>query len=235
MVFRIKVFNLWVIGICLALLLGIMIYLGLKTETVKNLPVSEKVLVLDAGHGGMDGGANLKDGTMEKNINLSITKYLKEYLEQSGAKVIMTREKDISLHENITDTIKNKKRADLLKRREIANTSGADAFISIHINYFEQEKYKGAQVFYETKNSQSIDLAKSIQDSMVNLLDKNNKRTIAKIADNKILYNDLKIPSVLVECGFLSNNDEAKLLKTKEYQQKVAYSIYLGIMDYFTK
>ena len=235
MVFKIKVFNLWVIGICLFLLFGIMIYLGLRTETVKNLPVSEKVLVLDAGHGGMDGGANLKDGTMEKNINLSITKYLKEYLEQSGAKVIMTREKDISLHEISTDTIKNKKRADLLKRREIANTSGADAFISIHINYFEQEKYKGAQVFYETKNSQSIDLAKSIQDSMVNLLDKNNKRTIAKIADNKILYNDLKIPSVLVECGFLSNNNEAKLLKTKEYQQKVAYSIYLGIMDYFAK
>ena len=235
MVFKIKFSQLLIITVSIFLVFAVMIVNGFKKETVKNLPVSEKVIVLDAGHGGLDGGATAGDGTMEKTINLSIAKYLKVYLEQSGTKVIMTREKDISLHDNMNDTIKNKKRSDLLKRREIANTSGADAFVSIHINYFEQEKYKGAQVFYETKNSNSIDLAKSIQDSMVNLLDKDNKRTIAKIAQNKILYNDLKIPSVLVECGFLSNNNEAKLLKTKEYQRKVAYSIYLGIMDYFAK
>ncbi len=208
---------------------------GNKKEVINNLPISGKVIVVDAGHGGFDGGAVSKDGISEKNITLSISKYLKKYLEQSGAKVIMTRSSDTALNSDDSVKIRQKKRSDLLKRREIANTSGGDAFISIHINFFSESKYKGAQVFYESKNPDSMKLAASVQEKMIDVLEKENKRTIAKIADNKILYQDLKVPSILAECGFLSNPDEAMLLNTEEYREKVAYSIYLGILEYFSK
>lgn len=233
MVFKFKKWQVYAVVLVISLLLAVLTVNAVRSPVIKNMPVSQKVIVVDAGHGGLDGGATSKDGFLEKNINLSIAKYLKEYLEQSGAKVIMTRSDDVSLHKNDSDTVKNKKRSDLIARRNLANSSGGDAFISIHINYFQQSKYKGAQVFYETKNSSSITLAECIQKEMIDILDKNNNRTIAKIASNKILYQDLKIPSVLVECGFLSNPDEAKLLSTKEYQKKTAYSIYMGILDYF--
>ena len=233
MIIRFKKWHIYLVFLLLSAILAFLTFKSISKPVIKNMPVSEKVIVLDAGHGGLDGGASSKDGSKEKDINLSIVKHLKKYLEQSGAKVVMTRTEDVSLHQNDADTIKNKKRSDLLKRRNIANTSGGDAFISIHMNYFEQSKYKGAQVFYETKNSSSITLAQCIQKEMINILDKSNNRTPLKIASGKILYQDLKIPSVLVECGFLSNPDEAKLLKTPEYQKKVAYSIYMGILDYF--
>ena len=202
MVIRFKKWHIYLIILILSLIFAYLTVKAVKKPIIKNMPVSEKVIVIDAGHGGLDGGASSKDGFLEKNINLSIAKYLKEYLEQSGAKVIMTRLDDISLHQNENDTVKNKKRSDLLKRREIANSAGADAFVSIHINYFEQSKYKGAQVFYESKNHSSIALAQCIQKEMINILDKNNNRTPLKIADGKILYQDLKIPSVWLSADF---------------------------------
>ena len=191
-------------------------------------------IVLDAGHGGIDGGAVSADGIQEKNINLDIAKRLKAYLEHSGAQVIMTREKDISLHKNDSESIKNKKRSDLNARKEMVNNSAAEIFISIHLNHFGQSKYKGAQVFYEPLHAGSIKLAGCIQGEMREALDKDNKRMPAKIGDDKLLFRNLKIPSVIVECGFLSNPGEALLLSTPEYRQKVAYSIYMGILSYFS-
>lgn len=206
-----------------------------KTETLASLPVSERIIVVDAGHGGMDGGAESASGIKEKDINLKITKYLKSYLEQGGAKVVMTRESDISLHENDNAAIRSRKRQDLLKRREIANTSGADMLLSIHLNQFEQSKYKGAQVFYETASPKSKLLATSIQSSMRENLDKTNTRTEMKIASNKLQFQDLNLPAVIIECGFLSNPEEALMLNTPEYQEKIALSIYLGVLSYYNQ
>lgn len=206
-----------------------------KTETLAALPVSDRIIVVDAGHGGMDGGAESASGIKEKDINLNIAKYLKSYLEQGGAKVIMTRESDVSLHENDDAAIRSRKRQDLLKRREIANTSGADMLLSIHLNQFEQSKYKGAQVFYETSSPKSKLLAASVQSSMRENLDKSNTRAEMKIASSKLQFQNLNLPAVIIECGFLSNPEEALMLNTPEYQEKTALAIYLGVLSYYNQ
>ena len=216
---------------CVALTFTVKLCGYAKKETIATFPIKDRTVVIDAGHGGIDGGASA-NGSLEKNINLSIAKYLKSYLEQSGAKVVMTRETDKTLGENET-TVKGKKRADLKERKRMVNDTAPDVFVSIHQNFFEESKYKGAQVFYETNNINSFKLAGIVQESLKNNLDKSNERQCAEIAKGKILFRDLKVPSILVECGFLSNREEAELLKTKEYQQKVAYAIFLGISQYF--
>ena len=208
---------------------------ALKKEVLARFPVCEKTIVIDAGHGGIDGGAVSKDGISEKDINLSIAKYLESYLTQSGAKVIMTRSKDESLHNKDAESINDKKKSDLTVRRDKVNSSGADLFISIHQNYFTQEKYKGAQTFYEPKSPSSKTAALIIQNSLKDNADNSNLRLPMQIDSSKMLFSDLKVPAVLVECGFLSNPDEAKMLSEKDYQQKLAFSIYLGIIQYFDK
>lgn len=206
---------------------------AMNKEVLASLPVKDRIIVVDAGHGGLDGGAVSVDGTKEKDINLIIAKYLENYLKQGGAKVIMTRTSDISLHKSENATTKQKKREDLLNRKEIANLSGADMLISIHLNKFSEGKYSGAQVFYETKFLKSKEIANSVQNSLKNQLNKNNNRVEMKIDSSKLQFQNLSIPAIIVECGFLSNSDEAKLLSTDEYQKKVALSIYLGILNYY--
>ncbi len=230
----IKLKKIYYVFFAAGLVLIIFLCSAFADNSVVSMPVTDRVIIIDAGHGGLDGGAVSSDGVQEKNINLDIAKRLKVYLEHSGAKVLMTREKDISLHKNDDESIKNKKRSDLNTRREMVNNSDAEIFVSIHLNFFEQSKYKGAQVFYEKLHPESVKLAGCIQSEMKEALDKENKRMPAKIGDDKMLFRNLKIPSVIVECGFLSNPSEAMLLNTPEYRQKVAYSIYMGIMDYFS-
>ena len=121
----------------------------------------------------------------------------------------------------------------MIKRREIANSSGADMMISIHLNKFEQTKYKGAQVFYEPNFAESHTLAKVMQKTLIENLDKENKRQEMKIDSSKLQFKELSVPSILVECGFLSNPDEVVLLADDNYQKKVAFSIYLGILNYY--
>ena len=207
----------------------------LKQDVLARFPVCEKTIVIDAGHGGIDGGAVSKEGTSEKDINLSIAKYLESYLTQSGAKVIMTRTGDVSLHGRNAETVNEKKKSDLLKRKEKVNSSGADLFISIHQNYFTESKYKGAQTFYEPKSPHSKAAALIIQNSLKDNADNSNLRLPMQIDSSKMLFSDLKVPAVLVECGFLSNPEEARLLSEEDYHQKLAFSIYLGIIQYFDK
>lgn len=212
------------------------VFVTVKNEIIKTSatpPLSGKRIVIDAGHGGMDGGAVSKSGISEKDINLKIAFYLKNYLEKNGAKVIMTRSNDRSLHTNEKVSVKSKKRSDLLARRNIANNADADILISIHLNFFEQSKYKGAQVFYEGQHKESSVLAQKIQSELKNGLDNNNNRQIAKISDSKIMYQNLNLPAVITECGFLSNPDEAEKLTQKDYQEKVALCISLGVIKYF--
>ncbi len=199
------------------------------------MPVSNRTVVVDAGHGGIDSGAQAENGTKEKDINLKIAQFLKSYLEQGGAKVIMTRTEDVSLYDDENASIKTKKRQDLLNRRELANTSGADMMISIHLNQFQESRYKGAQVFYESTFPKSHTLATAIQTSLRQNIDQTNNRVEMKIANDKLQFQELNLPSVIVECGFLSNPEESLMLETEEYQKKIAFAIYLGILSYYNQ
>lgn len=202
-------------------------------ETISYMPITNKTIVLDAGHGGIDSGASSNDKTIyEKNINLSITLKLKELIEASGGLVILTRDDDSSLYEESENkTIRQKYNENLKNRKKIVDESDADMFISIHLNSFTESKYSGAQTFYPEGMNDSKILAKSIQDELKRVVDNTNNRVI-KPRDNLYLLKNCKMPSVLIECGFLSNNKEANLLNDEKYQDKIAWSIYAGIQKY---
>lgn len=198
----------------------------------KSLPV----VIIDAGHGGFDGGATTADGVPEKDINLNISKYLKEYLEFFGFKTIMTREADVSLEDEGLTTVKARKTSDIHNRFKLMNETENSIFISVHQNKFSVEKYHGAQVFYSPGCFEdSSRLAQCIQDSIVKNLQTDNTRLIKKCDTSVyLIYNAVK-PAVLVECGFLSNNGDAANLKTPEYQKKTAFCIALGVLDSCTQ
>lgn len=210
-----------------------------SSETVmKYMPVTNKVIVLDAGHGGIDSGTLSSDKTVvEKEINLLITHKIRELLESSGAHVILTREDDSSLYvEDGNKTIRQKYNENLKNRKQIIEDSNADMFVSIHMNALTGEgasKYYGAQTFYPSGKEDSIKLSKTIQQELKRVVDNTNNREI-KPRDDLYLLKDNKIPSVLIECGFLSNEKESKLLTNEEYQEKIAWAIYVGIQNYFT-
>lgn len=197
------------------------------------LPTSNKVIVIDAGHGEPDGGATGISGVLEKDINLAIAQKLQSLLEQSGSIVILTRSDDYSIHDPDKQTIREKKNSDLRNRKKIMNESGADVFVSIHLNKFEQSQYYGAQVFYSTNNEQSEVLAKVVQKELIDVIDNGNTREAKAAGDNIYLMREAAIPAIVVECGFLSNPEEERLLQTEEYQEKLAWSIYVGLIKYF--
>lgn len=194
-----------------------------------------KVVVIDPGHGSPDGGATGHSGTLEKDINLAIAKKLGSYLQQGGAHVIYTREDDNAVTDNLNAKIKEIKRADLSNRKNLKNNSGADLFISIHMNKFEQSKYKGAQVFYPGNSPESKKLAETIQQSITEFADNTNCREAKDSKNDIFILNDSKIPSVLVECGFLSNPEEEAKLMSQEYQSEIAYAIFGGISRYLIR
>ncbi|MCY6957398.1 N-acetylmuramoyl-L-alanine amidase CwlD [Clostridium sp. ZC22-4] len=192
----------------------------------------QKVILIDPGHGGIDGGAVSKNGTVEKNINLAISNNLRTKLEKKGFKVIMTREEDKGLYSD-KGKVRDKKNEDLNNRCRMKKESNCDAFISIHLNMFQQSQYYGAQVWHE-KQPESARLAHITQQNLVKDLDNNNNRK-EKCAKGayKILRCSCNIPSILVECGFLSNEAEERMLKTDSYQEKIASSLSKSIEEYF--
>ena len=192
----------------------------------------ERVVLIDAGHGGFDGGAKSKSGTIEKDINLKIALKLKECLESKGYKVYLTRENDEALDNN-GSTIKEKKREDLKKRRDMKKEVNCDIFISIHQNMFPQEKCYGAQVWHGS-NDVSKKLADYVQDSIKEIVNDNNKRVSKPAGDSYLILRDeYKGASILLECGFLSNIEEEKRLQTEEHQNSLVDGISLGIEKYF--
>lgn len=203
-------------------------------EAISYMPITNRTIVLDAGHGGIDSGTSSDDKTIfEKDINLAITLKLKELIESSGGLVVLTRDDDSSLYEeNGNKTTRQKYNENLKNRKKIADESNADMFISIHLNYFTQSKYYGAQTFYPESNKDGKALASCIQDEFKRVVDNSNNRVI-KPRNDLYLLKDCKIPSALIECGFLSNEKEAKLLNDEEYQEKIAWAIYSGIQKYF--
>ncbi len=202
-------------------------------QQVFSVPVSNKVIVLDAGHGGFDAGASANQ-VVEKEINLKVALYLKEYLEQGGAIVLLTRDSDMSTAEEGKSGISAKK-SDLLSRKKLADSSECDIFVSIHMNQFPQEKFRGAQVFYSDDQDLGKLLGDEIQQGLKDALQDQNTRIAKKIDGGVFLLKNTSVPSVIVECGFLSNPQEAKLLQDEGYQQNLAWGIYLGIIRYFNQ
>lgn len=222
--------------ISIAVLITSLLILKVKNEAadvMEYMPVANKIIVLDAGHGGIDPGAMNNDKTiLEKDVNLAITKKLRDLLEASGATVIMTRDKDVSLYEEDGNkTIRQKYNENLRNRKNIIDQSDADVFVSIHLNAFEQSKYYGAQTFYPKGKDDGKELAQFIQDELKRVVDQDNDRKI-KPRDDIYLLKNTTMPSVLIECGFLSNEKESKLLADSKYQDKVAWAIYVGIQKY---
>ena len=203
-----------------------------KTVATMSVPVTNRTIIVDAGHGGEDGGAVSSNGVSEAQINLSIALKLQNLLEQSGATVVLTRSDENAIYDIDKKTLRQKKNSDLKNRVKIGNTSSADIFVSIHLNKIDQSQYYGWQTFYKNGNEQGKKLATCIQNNLNEAIQKENKRTPLKISDVYIIKN-VEIPTTIVECGFLSNPEEEKQLQTDEYQNRLAWGIYNGIMDYF--
>ncbi|NBI30385.1 N-acetylmuramoyl-L-alanine amidase CwlD [Chengkuizengella marina] len=223
---KLRLFILLLLGITISILY--ISYPAVLTWTEGSSSLSGQIIAIDPGHGGFDGGAVSKDGSLhEKTVNLNISLYLRDYLQEAGAFVIMTREEDVDLTGNAT---KNKKRIDFNNRLKVINESDADLLLSIHLNSIPSSRWYGAQTFYHSKSEESERLAKLIQDEFKNNL---NTTREALTEDVLIMLKNTNVTSALVEAGFLSNPGELELLKSKEYQLKVAESIYHALLRYF--
>lgn len=203
----------------------------------RNVPIfsksNGKIIVLDAGHGDPDGGAVGAAGTVESKVNLAVAKKLRSQLEKRGFTVIMTREDENGIYSDETASIREKKKDDMHNRLKIANESGADLFISIHMNLFQNSKYRGAEVLYSEKFENALLLAELIQAEFAAIDPENQTRTVKKADSGLYLMKNAEIPAVLAECGFLSNPEEEKLLNTKAYQERIAAAICDGIVEYY--
>ena len=178
-----------------------------NTISVSSTPVTGHIVTLDAGHGNPDGGAENEDGLTEANINLEIVLKLQKFLEASDCTVILTRSDENGIYDIDSKTLKEKKVSDMKNRAKIGNSSDSEIFVSIHLNKIAQSKYYGCIQIENKRQPQTI--------------------------SGKYIIENVKIPTVIVECGFLSNPNEAKLLEQEDYQEKIAWGIYTGIMDYF--
>ena len=208
--------------------------IGDQKESVPTvtLPVSGKTIVIDAGHGKPDEGAESSRGTTEAETNLKIALKLQNLLEQSGCSVILTRSDENAIYDIDSKTLRQKKISDIHNRVKIGNESSADIFVSIHLNKIPQQQYDGWQTFYNAQNAEGQKLAVSIQNNLNDAIQKENNR-VAKSIENIYIVKHVEIPITIVECGFLSNPDEEKLLLEDEYQNRLAWGIYNGIIDYF--
>ncbi|MBU9720183.1 MULTISPECIES: N-acetylmuramoyl-L-alanine amidase CwlD [Bacillaceae] len=231
MIIKVKFWKLVVLGVSIGLIISLIsMYLESRTVTGWALPLSGNVIVLDPGHGGIDGGASSKNGDLEKDIALDISLKLRDYLQEAGALVIMTREGDHDLAAEGTKRVRSRKVEDLKKRVSIINDSNADLFISLHLNAIQSPKWSGAQTFYNRTIEGNEALAKHIQGELIRNLENTNRQ--AKPINSVYLIKEAVTPGALVEVGFLSNPGEAARLATDDYQQQVAASIYEGILRY---
>ncbi len=187
-------------------------------------------ILIDPGHGGFDGGTVAVDGTMEKNINLLISLHLRDMLSVCGFNVAMTRDTDVSTQSDDAATIREKKISDINNRLSMYESSAT--VISIHQNHYTSSKYSGAQVFFSDNHPQSETLAAMIQQSVITRLQPNNNRQYKRASDGIYLMQHTTVPTVLVECGFMSNAEELALLRDEQYRRQMAWTICLGYLEY---
>jgi len=227
------------IFVFIAIFIAVLVYeitsnysLSKKAIKANSTPITNKTIVLDAGHGLPDEGAVGFTGTTEQAINLEIVLKLQKLMEQSGAKVILTRSDENGIYSADSTSIRNKKISDIKNREYIVDNSSADIFVSIHLNKYEESKYSGWQTFYQSKIDNSKMLATNIQTELNNNINENNGRAPMAIK-GVYLMEHIQIPGVVVECGFISNPEEEQLLKQETHQSKLAWGIYAGIQKYF--
>jgi len=218
------------ITVCVLFVAGIITYMTAKDvfEEVSVKSNKKYKVVIDSGHGGIDPGKVGVNGAYEKDINLAIALFLKGVLEDNDCEVVMTRETDTGLY---NEDDKRKKAADLRKRVELMNSENPDAIVSIHQNSFTKESSKGAQVFYQASSEEGKKFADIMQAQLASDLDESNKRVAKPNADYYILKNSKGV-AIIVECGFLSNPQEAQMLVSSDYQKKVAEAVAKGILSY---
>lgn len=223
----------FLMGICMLLLVTAVSHYMTQSRPTVGTPENKTgpVVVVDAGHGGHDPGKISINKALEKDINLAIVKKLQYYLENDGVTVILTREGDDGLYASSDG---NKKQADMRKRCEIIDQSGADLVVSIHQNSYHEESVKGAQVFYYKSSLKGQRLAELVQKRFDFVLGEENRRVI-KPNDSYYLLLHTSCPIVIVECGFLSNWEEAERLTGQDYQDQMAWTIYMGIMQYLNE
>jgi N-acetylmuramoyl-L-alanine amidase len=215
--------------VLLALMLPIVRFARGSHPTVAGLPLAGKTFAIDPGHGGYDPGV-IKDNIDEKKVVLEISLALRDYLQSAGARVVMTREIDKDLL--VLPTAGPKKRQDMKNRLFIIRQAEPDMLISVHANAISSSRWRGAQVFYCADSDDSRVLAEIMQQELTRVLANTDRQ--AKTG-NYLLLHEMDVPTVIVEVGFISNPEERRLLETRSYQSKVAWSIYLGIMRYYAQ
>ncbi|WP_163539083.1 N-acetylmuramoyl-L-alanine amidase CwlD [Gracilibacillus sp. YIM 98692] len=222
---------LWLIGLfLLIILMQYPMQRSLDSWQSWSLPLAGKTVVIDPGHGGVDGGAVGDDNTLEKDITLAVSNMLRDYLQQAGAVVYLTREGDYDLAEEDTQGYSKRKVEDIHQRVAFIKEKEADLFVSVHLNALPNKKWKGAQTFYFPGKEKNELLATSIQDEIIRNLENTNRKALP--LHQIFLLKYAETTGALVEIGFLSNSEERGLLKTRRYQQKMAASIYEGILHY---
>ena len=194
---------------------------------------SYPIVIIDAGHGGEDGGAVGVDGTLEKDVNLAIALELEEMLRSEGIKTRLTRDSDILLYDRNSDYHGHKKSQDMAARLSIAQEYKDAVFISIHLNSFSQSKYRGLQVYYSPNSPLSQKLAQIVQQTVCASLQPTNNRKIKASDSNIYLLDKIQHPAILIECGFLSNPEECSLLSDPDYRTKLCLCIFSSIVEYF--
>lgn len=222
-VFKLKPFLIVVMIIVLSIILSV----GVISVVGKESPKSVYTIVVDAGHGGRDNGCSGSGGSKESEINLQVAKELKKYLESYGIKVVLTRADGNGLY---SADATNFKESDMANRMKIINDTNPNMVISIHQNSFTDSTVKGAQAFYQENYEESKLFAEGVQSQLLSQLPN------AKSECNKGDYYLLKesnYPSIIVECGYLTNKEEESMLMTEEYREKVAYAIMCGVVKYF--
>lgn len=217
---------------CMILLVCSIVLIDSRLESVLSNNVGSGkdtlTVVIDAGHGGFDSGKVGIDGTLEKDLNLKLAKKLEKLLTAADINVVMTRTDDTGLYE---ESSSNKKREDMANRTALMNGASPDCIVSIHQNSYPEEAIDGAQVFYYTGSDTGKTLAALIQKELVSDVDPTNHR-VEKANDTYYLLKNASAPIVIVECGFLSNHAECKKLVDDAYQQKLAWAIHMGVLQY---
>ncbi len=233
--FSIRVFIFLAIYLIIGLLFTRLSSVNNDSESVSSHSIDIKnapIIIIDPGHGGVDGGAVSESGVVEKEINLKIAQNLRDLFSLSGIRCILTRESDIELKPKNGGS-SSRKRSDLLARIEIGNSYDNAVFVSIHQNKYPSSRLSGMQVFYSKNHKDSRILAESIKSSNTRLIDSQNRREIKPAGREIMILDSLQIPAVLVECGFLSNAAEAKKLSSEEYRKELAFMLYCALFEYF--